>query len=176
MPSKKDRGSYVKITGLEILTPIVKQSELQSFQDSEHICPHCGQRAKRKFLLAENSELDPELENIGICLNKECLNGNYGIGNNQDPPLTEAELKSKRIEKRGAQEFEVMTLDMELEETRRFNLRRKRLEKIGTEFSRLACPICKQWQLKVLDDSAPGCFYAKCQNQQCSYKAFIDRT
>lgn len=126
---------------------------------TKYVCPYCQRQAGLYFkgkLRIKEFGLDPMLEKIGACVNSECVNSDAYI--------------NKRLEGASNDQFGEKVLEI-LEE---IQLNLKKLT--GCKYGVKACPACKQWTLRVLDDSAPGGFYAECANETCKKKLVIDRT
>src|SRR3989344_3692510 len=136
-----------------------------------HICPWCQSKSKALFLIPKGSYLDPRIGKMGACSNKDCLNSPSYHDAHPDPPFSKKELRSCKKEVVGGMTFYTMKLDPYLLQKRIKNLKEDRLIKLGHDDYLLACPVCKKWKMEILDDSAPGSFYAKCT--KCNFKAYI---
>lgn len=159
------------VSGLTRFIPKIKKTK-PIF--TGHTCPWCKMKAAAMFNIPEGSHLDPRLGKIGICPNKDCLNSDAYYEAHLDPPYSKHELKTKKIERIAGMVFETMKIDMELESARLIVLHLKRGRKLDAEHNWLACPVCNEWKIEVLDDSAPGSFHAVCK--KCKFVAHIDRT
>ncbi len=142
-----------------------------SSHDSEYASPYCREQAGfyGKFKIKE-FYLDPLVDFIGVCWNENCLNS----------PLSK--VARKIIDKFYKKEFakggvDIKKFESDIKNNRLLaNLRKLCKKVIGHESYIYCCPKCKQWTLDVLDDSAPGAFYAKCLNPKCKKELVISRT
>ncbi len=131
-----------------------------------HICPWCKSKAHAQFVMADKSLLDPRIRKTGFCANKDCLNSAYYSSAHQDPPFTKKELRSRKRKIVGVWQMIETEEDPNLLQARVTSLAKKRLEKLGSTDTLLACPACNEWKMK-LEYFDQGGFKTTCQ--KCTF-------